>query len=356
MAKDLTSSLIDRRKVLNNNEAIKEIYNLIGFRGVLVDGKYRFTKNQIAQFFEVDIRTIERLLVEFSDELEENGYEVFIGARLKLLREAFLNGAEKPDVSDIHVGDIPQGLDYEIISNKAPSIGTFTFKTFLNVGMLLTESERARELRSAVLNIVIDVLNKKFGGSTKYINQREEEFLPSAIREYNYRQEFTNSLDHNIEPNKFKYAQLTDRIYISIFKEDAKEYRQILSLNSKESVRATMYSEVLDLVSSYENGFAAFLKKEFENRGKKLRLSEAHLLFKKFEEMTESVYEPLKEKARGLMASRDMAFRDALHEKLKEYVDTVSMDDIEKFLGEKSKMLEDRIQENKEVFKRLKDR
>src|SRR5689334_12986367 len=109
MAKDLTSSLSDRKKVLNNNEAIKEVYNQVGFRGVLVDGKFRFTKNQIAQFFEVDIRTIERLLVQFGDELAENGYEVFTGSRLKALREAFISGTEKPDVSDIHVGDIPQG-------------------------------------------------------------------------------------------------------------------------------------------------------------------------------------------------------------------------------------------------------
>lgn len=261
MGKDLTSSFIDRKKVLSNNEAVKEIYANIGFRGVLVDGKYRFTKNQIAQFFEVDIRTIERLLVQYPDELTENGYEVFTGTRLKLLRKAFLYGTEKPDVTDIHVGHIPQGIDNEIISSKASSVATFTFKAFLNIGMLLTDSERAKELRSAMLNIVIDVLNKRYGGSTKYINQREEEFVPSAIREYNYRQEFTNALDYYIEPNKFKYAQLTDKIYLSIFKEDAKEYRQILCLNAKESVRATMYSEVLDLVAGYENGFADFLKK-----------------------------------------------------------------------------------------------
>ena len=180
--------------------------------------------------------------------------------------------------------------------------------------MLLTTTERAKEIRSAVLDIVIDVLNKKLGGSTKYINQREEEFLPSAIREYNYRQEFTNALDYYIDDNKFKYSQLTDKIYISIFREDAKEYRQILNLNSKESVRATMYSEVLDLVASYENWFASFLKKEFESRGKKFKLSEAHILFKQFDENTKDLYEPLREKARSLMASRDMAFRDALHE------------------------------------------
>ena len=56
------------------------------------------------------------------------------------------------------------------------------------------------------------------------------------------------------------------------------------------------------------------------------------------------------------MASRDMAFRDALHEKLKNYVNAVSLEDIDKFLGEKSKILDQRIQENQEVFKRLKDR
>ena len=93
----------------------------------------------------------------------------------------------------------------------------------------------------------------------------------------------------------------------------------------RRSVRATMYSEVLDLISSYENGFADFLKKKVEqNEGNPLPLSEANLLFNEFEQLTEQLYEPLKEKARVLMAARDMAFRDALHEKLKDYIDTVS--------------------------------
>ena len=73
MSKSLTSSAADRKKVLENNQAVKEIYNHIGFRGVMVDGKFRYTKNQIAQFFEVDTRTIERLLVQDADELSDNG-------------------------------------------------------------------------------------------------------------------------------------------------------------------------------------------------------------------------------------------------------------------------------------------
>ena len=55
------------------------------------------------------------------------------------------------------------------------------------------------------------------------------------------------------------------------------------------------------------------------------------------------------------MASRDMVFRDALHEKLKDYVGTVSAEDFNKFLGEKSQALEERLKENIDVFKRLKD-
>lgn len=358
MSRDLTTSAIDRKKILGDNDAIKAVYDNLGFKGVLFEGRYRFTKQQLVRFYEVDVRTIERLLENHSQELQDNGYELFKGVRLRNLRQAFLQQIEQNDVSDIDVGDISQASEDEILSKRAPSLGIFTFKSVLNIGMLLTGSDRARQVRSAILNIVIDVMNKRLGGSTKYINQREEEFLPSAMREYNYRQAFTNALDQYIRENKFKYAQLTDKIYISIFKENAKEYRKILSLNAKESVRATMYSEVLDLIASYENGFASYLKKTVEERydNKRIGLSEAILLFKDFESMTEHLYEPLKEKARVLMATRDMAFRDALHEKLKEYIDTISLEDIDKFLGEKSKALEERIEENKDVFKRLKDR
>ena len=346
--KDLTVSQIKRGNILNNNFAVKEMYQSLGFGGVMFEGKFRFTRNMVAGYFGVDGRTINRYLSQYSKELTQNGYEVLTGYKLREFKNLH--------VEDINVSDIPDDSENQLVNEKAPSIGVFTFRAFLNLGMLLTESSKAKELRSFILNIVIDVLNKKMGGSTKYINQREEEFLPSAIREYNYRQEYTNALDNYIEPNKFKYSQLTDKIYVSIFKEKSKEYRQVLNLSNKESVRSTMYSEVLDLISSYENGFADYLKKEFEKIQNKIKLSEANNLFNEFEKITEKIYEPLREKARTLMASRDMAFRDALHEKLAEYINVVKSEDFQKFLGEKSKTLEERLEENKEVFIRLKDR
>ena len=117
-----------------------------------------------------------------------------------------------------------------------------------------------------------------------------------------------------------------------------------------------MYSEVLDLIAAYENGFADILSKKKDEKGRKLTMPEAKLLFDQFEQFHDAAFTPLLEKARTLMASRDMVFRDALHEKLKNYVTHLTSDEFEKFLGEKSKTLEDRLKENIDVFKRLKDR
>ena len=361
MSKNLTNSGIDRKNILNNNLAIQEVYKQVGFYGIKFEGKYRFTRQQLAQYFEVDIRTIERIIENNKDELEQNGYEIFSGNKLRQFKEEIADflkvSNENLDVSDISVGDIIQLYKNEADNwSKAPQLSVFTYKTFLNVGMLLTGSEKAQKLRSAVLDIVIDVLNKRIGGKTKYINQREEEFLPSAIREYNYRKDFTNALFMYVEENTFKYSQITDKIYKSIFKENIKEYKLILKLKPNESARSTMYSEVLDLIAGYENGFAKFLENEFRKKGRQLSLTEANSLFSDYESITEATLVPLREKARSLMASRDLAFRDALHEKLKEYVSEVSADDYEKFLGERSMDLEMRIEDNKDVFKRLKDR
>jgi len=65
---------------------------------------------------------------------------------------------------------------------------------FQNIAMLLSESENTKRLRSKMLDIVIDTLNQKISGTTKYINQGDEEFLVAITREPIYRKEFTNVL------------------------------------------------------------------------------------------------------------------------------------------------------------------
>jgi phage gp16-like protein len=125
-------------------------------------------------------------------------------------------------------------------------------------------------------------------------------------------------------------------------------------LEQKDCVRSTFYSEVLDLISSYECGLGDVIRQEFERMGRKLSAFEVDSVFKRFE--VQAHWKPLIVKARLKMASRDLAFRDALHLQLKEYVAPVQREDYERFLGEKSKELSERLEEAKDVMKRLKDR
>ena len=117
-----------------------------------------------------------------------------------------------------------------------------------------------------------------------------------------------------VDMGNFKYPLYTDKVYVSIFREEAREYRKILRLHEKEKVRDTFYSEILVLVASYECGFADILRSAFVRKGRKLNPWEVDELFSLFEQ--EAHWKPLIEKSRNKMASRDLAFRDALHKKL----------------------------------------
>ena len=338
--KDLTTSAVDRQNILNNPYALVEIERATGVQGIPFEGKTVVLKEQVAAFFEVTLRTVENYLEQHADELARNGYEVLKGERLRTLKAA------------IQALDVPE-TDFGNIS-RTPQLGVFDFRAFLNLAMLVSESERAKLLRQVILDVVIDTINSRTGGATKFINQRDEDYLQAAFAEESYRKQFTDALRDGVEMGPFKYGVYTDKIYLSIFREKAKEYRKLLRLERKDKVRETMYAEVLDLIAAYECGFADVLNTEVASKGRKLRPLEVDALFKVFE--AQAHWRPLVEKARMKMASRDLAFRDALHLQLKEYVAPVQRDDYERFIGERSKDLADRLEEAKDVMKRLKDR
>jgi hypothetical protein len=340
MNKDLTNSAVDRQNILNNPYALAEIEQAAGIRGIPFEGKTVVLKEQVALFFEVTLRTVENYLEHNAEELARNGYEVVTGNRLKTLKLA-IQGLDHPET------------DFGMIG-KTARLGVLDFRAFLNLAMLMTESERAGLLRKAILDIVIDTINRRTGGGTKYVNQRDEDFIQSAFIEENYRKQFTDALRDCLEMGNFKYALYTDRIYVSIFREKAKEYRAVLRLDGRANVRDTFYSEVLDLIAAFECGFADLLVTESAAKARRLTSWEVDGLFKQFE--SQAHWRPLIEKARSKMASRDLAFRDALHLQLKEYVAPLQRDEFERFLGEKSKELAERLEEAKDVMKRLKER
>ena len=337
MAKDLAASPLERQNILNNRYALEKLEEHLGLGGILYEGELLFTKQQLVEIFGISESTIEKYLASHSDELSANGYTVLRGRKLR-------------EFKDLMGGTV---TDY---GTKTTVLGVFTFRATLNLAMVLVESDRAREIRSRILDIVIDVVAERAGGHTKYINQRDGNYLPAAYQEFNYRKAFTDALDHYLAMGKVKYGIYTNKVYQLVFREKAKEYKQILCLKQKDSARDTMYAEVLKAIASVENGLAAEMKAKSEQLGRKLKSAEVDALFEAAEE--NPYLKPIIEDARIKMASRDLGFQDALHQKLEAYIQSVPESDFERFLGEASRSLEEQLSDPEvlAVFKRLKDR
>jgi hypothetical protein len=332
MAKDLTTSQIDRQNILNNGVALPRIQEALEIRPLEFDGRYVLTKQMVADYYEVDERTIERFLEANKEELEHNGYFLCKGNSLKECKLRF--------ASDIDV------------ATKTTVLGLFDFRSFLNIGMLLTESEKAKWLRSRILDIVIATINEKTGGGTKYINRRDREYLPAAIQEENYRKNLTDAINKYVDGHKtFKYAQITDMIYKVVFREKAKEYKKLLSLSEKDNLRRTLYAEVLRAISSFENGTAYEIKKKAEEVGP-LTVDEVEDVIQELAK--HPMMEPIIYDARQKMASRDFALRDVYHDNIAEYLKAIAPEEYEKFIGSQSVDFDHLLDENKEVLDRLK--
>lgn len=333
---DLTVSNIERQNVLNNRYAVDALQETLGFTGMLFEGEYRFTKKMVADFYEVDLSTIDRYLSQYSDELKHNGYVLSKGKQLKELKLQFAHVINE--------------------ASKTTQLGLFNFRAVLNMGMLLTESEKAKQVRARILDIVISTINKRAGGGTKYINTRDIEFLPAAIEEDNYRKNFTTAVGKCVKGHQtFKYAQITDLIYQAVFKEKAKEYRVILRLDKDDNVRRTLYAEVLRCISSFENGIGFAIEQEYkDNGGEQLSLDRVKELITEQEQSP--VMQPFIYDARSKMASRDVAFRDVFHNNIAGYLRAVTPEEFDRFIGDKSIDFDEimELPENKEVLKRLK--
>jgi predicted transcriptional regulator len=369
---DLTNSAVDRQNILNNPEVLQNIQDFLGISGMIYENEIRFTTAQIADFYGVSTKTIKRYIESAEKELSHNGYCVLKGTKLKEFKTLFGHliyaDIEEDSQRDTDVplskneADFEEDIDVPLKKeltdkqkiNRLKALAVFNFRAFLNIGMLLTESEKAKSIRSSVLDIVIDSLDKKLGGSTKYINQRDEDYLISMMREPEYRKEFTSALSRYLDMGNAKYSFYTDAIYEAIFHENATEYKQVLKLEDSENPRETMYSEILKLIASFEIGIADAMKLKYDELKRQLTPAELNKLINIFSE--QRFWIPQLEDARIKMATRDYGFRDVVHHRLEKYIQSISPNDYQKFLGEQSKTLQERIDENIEIFKRLKDR
>ena len=80
----------------------------------------------VADYFEVDVRTIDNYLSNYEEGLKHNGYVLCKG---KMLKEFKLRFAHEID-----------------FASKTTQLGLFDFRPFLNIGMLLNDSDKAKKL------------------------------------------------------------------------------------------------------------------------------------------------------------------------------------------------------------------
>jgi len=121
--KDLTVSQVYRQNILNNPYALQEIEKATRITGIPFEGKTVVLKEQISAFFEVTPRTIDNYIEKFSDELRQNGYEVIRGNRLKKFEISVYE-------QDVH--------ETNFVNIKVPQLGIFSFRVFLNLGLIFT--------------------------------------------------------------------------------------------------------------------------------------------------------------------------------------------------------------------------
>lgn len=117
-----------RNKNLNKIEILKKVGNLL-----LLSNNEHATTKQISDFFEVPKKTIESLFTDNKKEIETAGAFFLQGVDLKDFKTSLPNQ-----------GDL----------KRVPSCWLFPKRAILNIGMLLRDSEVAKRLRQALLDVI----------------------------------------------------------------------------------------------------------------------------------------------------------------------------------------------------------
>lgn len=143
-----------------------------------------YTTEMVANYYGVGIEAIKSLIHDNQSEIQGNGYKVVTGDELSSLKKLCQ------------------------IKSRARSMATFTKRTVLNVGMLLRDSEIAKEIRSRLLDIVHDS-EKGNGDISTVIEEVSEEKQLMLDR---MEAEFNGDFDKVCEINAKLFALKNKRI------------------------------------------------------------------------------------------------------------------------------------------------
>lgn len=142
--------LLDNKQMREELSGSIEVLDKVG-KLVLLPNDFGATTEMVANYFEVKSKkTIESLILDNREELENNGLQVLKGEKLSSFKKE-------------------SGY-----SSRAGSLTLFTKRTILNVAMLLRDSEVAKEIRKQLLNVME---NKQVQDEFKFNVNTEKELM-----------------------------------------------------------------------------------------------------------------------------------------------------------------------------------
>lgn len=131
------------------------------------------TTQQVADFYGVDMESVRQIAKRNKAELEEDGYYTAPGKEIK----------EKLDSDKLSLSHIEPKLGHFIVHHKGQqtkityrNVALFPKRAILRVGMLLRDSEVAKEVRTQLLNI-----EEKTNKQIKVVDINEELILQTNI-------------------------------------------------------------------------------------------------------------------------------------------------------------------------------
>ncbi|OFC92717.1 hypothetical protein BTGOE5_53400 [Bacillus thuringiensis] len=147
-----------REEHLQRVDVLEKVKGLL----LLPNTEYATTK-QVADFYEIDVKHLNVLYVRFREELLSDGVQTLKSTEVRGLKGELQNVVTLEDVG---------------LGKFTSSINLYTRRAILRVGMLLRDSEIAKEVRTQLLNI-----EEKATNEVKVTDVNEELLLQAAINE-----------------------------------------------------------------------------------------------------------------------------------------------------------------------------
>lgn len=218
---ELLTNAKRREENMNRVEVLDKVGTLLSLPNTEL-----YTTEMVANYYEVGIEAIQSLIKDNKEELKTNGF--------KLMKRS----------------EILNVLGGQLENIKVPNRGMniFTKRTVLNVGMLLRDSEIAKEIRSRLLDIVHDSEKGNGDISTVVEEVSEEKQLMLDRMEA----EFNGDFDKVCEINAKLFALKNKRIKEL---EDEVESITVHSLTIEESTKVINRLVRIIAAKEYNNQF-----------------------------------------------------------------------------------------------------